>query len=67
MSCDWCKKFGKDDPDGKFVKGTDNFKKDTLDYHNGNKDYELEPEEKYKFRIKQNYLNICLLLTFFNL
>ena len=26
MSCDWCKKFGKDDPDGKFVKGTD-FKK----------------------------------------
>ena len=36
MSCDshsdWCKKFGKDDPDGKFVNGTDNFKKDTLDY-----------------------------------
>ena len=36
MSCDshsdWCTKFGKDDPDGKFVKGTDNFKKDTLDY-----------------------------------
>jgi hypothetical protein len=28
MSCDWCKKF---------VKGTNNFKKDTLDYHNGNK------------------------------
>jgi len=21
MSCDWCKKIGKDDPDGKFVKG----------------------------------------------
>jgi hypothetical protein len=37
MSCDWCKKFGKDDPDGKFFKSTDNFKKDTLDYHNGNK------------------------------
>ena len=38
----WCpvtgvKKIGKDDPDGKFVKGTNNFKKDTLDYHNGNK------------------------------
>jgi hypothetical protein len=36
MSCDshsdWCTKFGKDDPDGKFVNGTDNFKKDTLDY-----------------------------------
>jgi hypothetical protein len=31
------KKIGKDDPDGKFVKGTNNFKKDTLDYHNGNK------------------------------
>jgi hypothetical protein len=27
MSCDWCKKFGKDNPDGKFVKGTDNFKR----------------------------------------
>jgi len=27
-----CTKFGKDDPDGKFVNGTDNFKKDTLDY-----------------------------------
>ena len=31
MSCDshsdWCTKFGKDDPDGKFVNGTDNFKK----------------------------------------
>ena len=38
MSCDWCKKFGKDDPDGKFVKGTDNLKKDT--------DYELEPEDR---------------------
>ena len=37
MSCDWCKKIGKDDPDGKFVKGTDNFKKGTLYYHNGNK------------------------------
>jgi hypothetical protein len=37
MSCDWCKKFGKDDPDGNFFKSTDNFKKDTLDYHNGNK------------------------------
>ena len=38
ISCDWCTKFGKDDPDGKFVKGTDNLKKDT--------DYELEPEDK---------------------
>jgi hypothetical protein len=36
MSCDshsdWCTKFVNDDPDGKFVNGTDNFKKDTLDY-----------------------------------
>jgi hypothetical protein len=23
MSCDWCKKFGKNNPDGKFVKGTE--------------------------------------------
>ena len=23
ISCDWCKKFGKDDPDGKFVKDTE--------------------------------------------
>jgi hypothetical protein len=52
------KKNGKEDTDGEFVKGTDNFKKDTLNY-------ELEPGEKY--RIKQNYLNMCLLLTFFNL
>jgi hypothetical protein len=26
MSCDRCKKLGKDDPDGKFVNSTDNFK-----------------------------------------
>jgi hypothetical protein len=34
MSCDshsdWCKKFVKDDPDGKFANGTDNFKKDNI-------------------------------------
>ena len=40
----WClvtgvKKIGKEDTDGEFVKGTDNFKKDTLNY-------ELEPGEK---------------------
>ena len=23
MSCDWCKKFGKDNPDGKFAKATE--------------------------------------------
>ena len=23
ISCDWCTKFGKDDPDGKFVKDTE--------------------------------------------
>jgi hypothetical protein len=38
MSCDshsdWCTKFGKDDPDGKFVNGTDNFKKDKGKYLN---------------------------------
>ena len=37
------------------------------EYSEMESDYELEPEDKYKFRIKQNYLNICLLLTFFNL
>jgi hypothetical protein len=38
--------------------------KDTLDYHNGNKAHKRAEDI---FRIKQNYLNICLLSTFFNL
>jgi hypothetical protein len=53
MSCDWCKKkIGKDDPDGKFVKGTNNFKKD---YHNGNKAHKRAEDI---FIIKQNYFSI---------
>ena len=50
-------KFGKDDPDGKFFKGTDNFKKDTLDYHNGNKAHKRSQNMKWNLRTNKNSEN----------
>lgn len=36
MFCKFCKAYGRGDADGKFISGTNNFKKDTLDWHEKN-------------------------------